>query len=580
MSRVVSFVRRHGPAVLLALAVGITSALSVFLVRGFPPIISTESLDSAWYHAVLNETIMGGEPWNAVLAEPLRWSPPVPVLAERVMAFPARLFGMTAHDALTMWRVLLPALLALSIYATSIVITRSRGFSLAASGAIPMLAPFVIAPIFSLSVLVGKKTPLLYTVYDRPVHPQFEAWLLILFMFGMVLALGRTGRRWFAVGSGLILGLLTYSYFWAWTWGYAFLGVLLLVSFLERKRSSVLTVLTAWGVALLIGSMEIIQLVRHAFGGGDAAYLERLGLDYGHVFADATLNFPIVVGLALLIASRKYLTTSIVRFAGAGLAATFIAVNQQLVTGRSFQPDHYLSLIGGALLVWVVAWFVWARIANRGFRARIVSAALMLLVAFLFQLGMQARIAQAAAPIARGLVPLQEVIDWLETHGEPRSAIFVDQRIGMALPALSRMKLWWHFYAMAVPTDDERNRNAAFIWFALAGLDAASLKQEAVAHPIEVSQYFTLTTSYEARLQFLAEHIEGIATEYETFIKDTDLGALLRRYHGDYVLSDRGLDLWDPKRFGPLEEVFRNERFTLYRVLPRVPGNPSFTEVF
>jgi len=568
MSRVASFVRRHGAAVLLALAVGVTSALSVFLVRAFPPVLSTESLDSAWYHAVLNETIMGGEPWNAVLAESLPSTPPVPVLAERVMAFPARLFGMTAHDALTIWRVLLPALLALAIYVASIVITRSRGFSLAASAAVPMLTPLVISPIFSLSVLLGTKTPLLYTVYDRPVHPQFEAWLVILFMLGMVLALERTGRRWVALGSGLILGLLTYSYLWAWTWGYVFLGVLLLVTFMERNRSSIRTVLTAWGVAILVGSMEIIQLVRHAFGGGDAAYLERLGLDAGHAFADATQNLPIVIGLALLIVSRKYLTKPIMRFAGAGLAATFIVVNQQLVTGRSFQPDHYLSLIGGALLVWVVAWSVWMRVANRGFRVRIASVALILLVAFLFQLGMQARIAQAATPIARDLASLQGAMDWLEMNAEPRSVVFTDQRIGMAIPALSRMKLWWHFYAMAVPVDEERSRNAAFMWFALADLDAPSLKQEAATHPIEVSQYFTLTTSYEARLRFLAEHIEEIATAYDAFLKDADLAGLLRRYHGDYVLADKTLDQWSPERFGPLEEVFRNERFTLYRVLP------------
>jgi hypothetical protein len=59
-----------------------------------------------------------------------------------------------------------------------------------------------------------------------------------------------------------------------------------------------------------------------------------------------------------------------------------------------------------------------------------------------------------------------------------------------------------------------------------------------------------------------------MATAYDAFLKDADLAGLLRRYHGDYVLADKTLDQWSPERFGPLEEVFRNERFTLYRVLP------------
>lgn len=528
--------------------------------QGIPAILSAETGDEAWYHAVLNETAAGGEPWNPIIAEAPAGKPPTPVLAEHVMSFPIRL-GLSVHATVVLWRFLLPFLASLVIYGVTLLVSRSRGLALSASVALPTMA-WLVAPFF---------LPLsTFTLFDRPVHPQFEIPLVVAFMGCVVLALERRGKEWLVIPASFFLGILVYSYLWAWTWGFVFLGLLALERALRREWRTVIQLAACALSAAIIGSPQLVSLLKVTAHPETTAYAIRLGLTFGHGFADALVNLPLVFGLAVLMWSRRALTPSILRFAGVGIGATFIAANQQLITGRAIQPDHYILLIGAPLVLWVLLWAAWTRIETRGERVRNTLIVAVAIVGVLIQLGMQYRIAQMSADAVQPVQPLSGVIRYLDANHPEGAVVFMGQQTGILLPALSRHKLWWQTYAMAAPQPIERIKEAAYVWFSLSAITPQTLANASVRNALSIAGYFTMSTSGMERERVVREDLPRIAMEFSDFLHATDASLALRSRRIDYILHQNG-DAWDPYRLGPIEEVYTNAPFTLYRVLPISP---------
>lgn len=564
----VRLLRPHFLAILFALLVGAVLCSGELMSRtmlgassrGIPAILSVETGDEAWYHAVLNETAAGGEPWNPIIAETPTGKSLAPVLAELVMSLPIR-FGLGVHSTVVLWRFLLPFLASLVMYAVTLILSRSRGLALSASIALPTLA-WVVAPFF---------LPLsAFTLFDRPVHPQFEIPILVAFMGCVVIALDKRGKDWLVIPASFLLGMLIYSYLWAWTWGFVFLGLLAIEHALRREWKPVSQLAACALSAAIIGSPQLVHLVQSAMNPEATEYAIRLGLTYGHGFADALVNLPLVFGLAVLMVSRRGLTPAVLRFAGTGIGATFIAANQQLVTGRAFQPDHYVLLIGAPLVLWALLWAAWTRIQTRGEMVRNVFITLVAMVGVLIQLGMQYRIARMSVAAIKHVQPLASVINYLDTNNPNGAVVFMGQQNGILLPALSRHKLWWQTYAMAAPQSRERILQAAFVWFSLAGITPQTLANLTPQNAALVSGYFTMSTSASERERLIRDDLSRISFEFSDFLQTTDASIALRSRRVDYILHQDG-DMWDPYRLGPITEVFSDAPFTLYRVEPVTP---------
>ncbi|MBU0540571.1 hypothetical protein KKF59_00595 [Patescibacteria group bacterium] len=576
------FSRRHFAAFLLACAVGLAMVSSgvAFRIwmgsdyRGIGMVISDVSLDNAWYHAVMQEALEGGRPWNAILAENKSAPYPVPDLAERILAMPGRLLSLDSATLLLVFRFLLPALLVLSLYGISWYFTRSKLFALVASAATTCLSFFLYSPANPFAVLFGTSQTLPYALFDRPVHPQFEAPLLWIFLFlavRLVFPTAGTGRmqrvRYLQIGVvGALLGFFTHTYFWAWTWGFAALAVLFAVCLIKKTYQGALHIVFAAGLALLIGAPKIWELASSLFVGGGSVYGARLSVYFGHVLAARGLNLPILATLLLFIWRRKFASAELRTFAVAGLSATLIALNQQIVTGISLQPDHYTAIIGASVSAWILTWVVWICVKNRGRFYERIFAAVIIIVSLAAVLVLQFRIFTQMRGINAGLQDFAEVAEWLNSNADNKTAVFANSQIGLLVPIYTRANLWWHFYAMAVPTDDVRIMHSAYTSFSLCEFTSDDIARMALRQPQDLAQNFTLSIIKEDREGIVAERLQRWQAGYEDFQRKQSLPEAVRAYRIDYVLYDKKLDQCDPRKIGVSEAVMENARFALYKI--------------
>ncbi len=526
--------------------------------RGIAPIISPVSQDAAWYHAVMAEAMRGGKPWNAVLLETKHRPYPIPDLAERIMALPGRWFHAGADNVLLGWRFVLPTLFLLVVYSVSWRLTRSRLFSLTSATAVVCLSYVVYGPLNAFSILFGRTPPLLYTLYDRPVHPQFEAPFLWALFYVWIRVFEQPDKKKYWLSAGLIIGLLMYTYVWAWTWSLALLFALIVQSMQARQPRVFIALLKSGGVGMALGLPALISVISASH---DAGYALRLAAVFGHQFASWTYNVPLILALGALYAARRFVSAHIYRLSVAGLMATFIAVNQQIVTGISLQPDHYMSMIGSSLVLWIFLCVGWSGMKSSHPR---IAAVIVLLLSLTVQMLFQYRIFTSNRVFMANLQLFSGVATWLNEHATRDDVVFSNQNIGLLIPIYTPAHLWWHFYAMATPIDPKRIEQAAFTWFELLDLTSTAVRQAFGRDPIGMTQYFTLSIFAEQRLEFVQNELPGALARYEQFREHISPRDALRSYRVDYVLFDKLEDHWDPARLGVGEKVFENERFTLY----------------
>ncbi|MBI4139079.1 hypothetical protein HY479_02915 [Candidatus Uhrbacteria bacterium] len=567
----VGLLKKNALPFLLAITIGASMVASLAFFRGWigdgyrgiDPVLSPVTQDGAWYYALVEEAMEGGMPWHAALFEGKTDPYPIPDLAERILAFPGRVFGWSAQATLLFWRFVLPALLTCVIFFVTERATGSRELALFSSTTSVLFAPVLYPLLHFVQTLLGWAPSLPFTIYDRPVHPQFEAPFIWLFLFFATTAVLGSKRRWNAVAAALIFGLLAHTYFWAWTFCLAALTVLFVIACIRRSRAAVLTVAGMELIGLLIAAPKIAALVTSAFLSGNSSYAERLATFSGHAFASWTFNLPIVMALAAFLWRRRFASLGLRIFVAAGLGGSFIALNQQVATGVSIQPDHYVGLITASFVLWVLAWIFWTFTKEWRLPVRRAAFAGIVLAGFVMTFVFQYRSYLTHREYTAALQPFSEVAAWLNTHAESQSVVFANQQTGLLVPIFAHQNLWWHFYALATPVPEDRIEHAAFTWFWLLGLEPSDLRAAAEQQPLELSQYFTLTTIFEQRLEFIRRQIDGIVARYESFRATRTLPEALRAYRADFILVDRKLDTWDPERLGAGREVFRNERFIL-----------------
>ncbi len=560
--------------ILFSIAIGVVMSASIIFFRvwigdayrGVDPILSPVTQDGAWYHATVKEAMEGGNSWHAALFEGKGDAYPVPDLAEKILAVPGRIFGMEAQSLLLFWRFVLIAFFAFVIFFVTKRIEGSSSFAYFATGISVLLAPLLYPLANPVMTLLGYSPSMPFTIYDRPVHPQFEAPFVWLFLYFATAAILEPKKKRNAILAGLIFGLLAHTYFWAWTFCLAALVVLALIATVSRSRVAISRVAITAGLGLLIAAPKIASLVRFTFFGNDASYAERMAAYSGHAFASWTLNLPVVLALALLIWRRRFASPWVRTFAATGLGGSFIALNQQIVTGISIQPDHYVQLITASFSLWIFAWTSWTFIRSwRPIAVRIAVIAAVFL-GFAVALVFQYRSYIAHREYTADLQPFSEIATWLNANAAPQSVVFANQQTGLLVPIYTHQNLWWHFYALATPISQERIEHAAFTWFRLFGIEPSDLRPLAERQLIDFSQYFTLSTLYEQRLDFIKRNIDGIVSRYEVFQREKSLPEALREYRVDYVLVDKKLDTWDPHELGVGETLVENGRFVLYAV--------------
>ncbi len=143
----------------------------------------------------------------------------------------------------------------------------------------------------------------------------------------------------FVLGAGALFGFLFYVYFYAWTFAIAFLAALAFACVLWRKWRSFFVTIAIGSIGVLLGLCKLVAFYRFF----TSAMGEQISYFFLTIHGRGFIMSTTGVATAILFSVYLYLrrTDKNNFFIFAMILAGWIALEQQMITGRTVQYGHY-----------------------------------------------------------------------------------------------------------------------------------------------------------------------------------------------------------------------------------------------
>jgi len=193
-------------------------------------------------------------------------------------------------------------------------------------------------------------------IYSRIIDPYFASLIFFIYLNLLVKA-SKSAEVKYKIFSALTFGLLFYIYFYAWSFTLALNGSLFLVLLIKKDFASAKKILFISLVGLILGSYTLIGLLSSLGSayGEQASYFILMSSGHRPVFS----KIGLITLVLLAIYWYKKRDDQNLPFISAIILAGWIALNQQIITGKMIQYGHYywyfvvpLSIITGFYLIW------------------------------------------------------------------------------------------------------------------------------------------------------------------------------------------------------------------------------------
>lgn len=377
MHTFLSHARHHWVALVVAAC---TSVLVLSPLIAFPFVAGSAyqgintahfGTDAHYYLSRMNDALAGHALGQPFLVEGKDAQDPTFSYVERIVTAPVRVLGVADYLDVPVFYNTLNALgvFALILVMYAFIFRMSRDRLLAAS-----LAFFVIC---GYSVIFNKG--LFFTdfnVYGRSPWPWVSSLALFTFLYYLHKSLFELEQRRSLVCAAGFLGLLFYVYFYAWTFAGALMSALVVTYALKREWARVIRVLVIGTAGLVIGAYNLWHLLTF--------YTSPAGERMAYFLFAMSSHAPIMSKVGLVTAVLAAVCVWRVRrdpqapFLWAIIAAGWIALNQQVVTGHVVQYGHYYWYFVVPLSIIVAGYFVHRLLPQR---ARVFLPVALLVVA-------------------------------------------------------------------------------------------------------------------------------------------------------------------------------------------------------
>ncbi len=425
-----------------------------------------------------------------------------------------------------------------------------------------------------------------FNIYGRPTFPYVSSLGFFTYLNLLVKSL-RTNQRWYVMWSGLALGWLFYSYFYGWTFALALTGVLFVLYALTRDFNRAKKVFTIAVIGVALGAYNVIKMLLY-FRTPDGKQLSYfLWSTYGHLSIFSKIGFVTLLLFVLYVYRRRRDQSLIV--IGAFILAGWVALNQQLLTGRVVQYGHYywffivpLSVIASFFMLWSL--LPWQRV-----RTTLFSAAI--LIVYLNTAVGQYQSLWTTYANKMNEQNYRPLIDWLQKTDHPGVILAEDDASAYLFTIYTSHDLFWHSVGTVHTTPIRRFKDALFVYSYLNKLSRHNFSgylTSELGHPDRPSLYKELYTNLEGYwsgleyytyrnklvnfdpeiLQKRAATLASLSREYTALAKDPkNILNVLRAYHVDYIVWDKNIHPeWDLAFIPHLEKVVAAGMITLYKI--------------
>ena len=539
---------------IFALVVGLISVLPQFFLllragSGYQGIVYSDSNDDYSYLARMREITEGhwlvGSPYffeyKNIFPVHLPWG-------EYFYALPVMVFHISLTGFLLFSKFLFPAVLFLLIFYLIIKLSEdSDSFSSrlnAIAGAMLVTLGYDFVDFkYALNIFLGRAELFHPLIWTRPVNPITGALMLFLVII-LTWRLINYPKYRYAAAIGVLTSLML-AYVFSWGLAVAIVGLLLLF-FLGRKNLKVAFCLF---LSLALSGLLTLPYWWQMVFLGRSGSLGRNGMYFTHALIGNKFIIVCLVLFSVIMALQYYQLKKVGGqmklwwfFCLTLLLGSLAAFNQQIITGRTIWPGHFVQYtIPLGLVVFAVVMNNWLKPNFKYLWAICLTA--IFIATFFFGL-LSALSYDKILPAFLQIQKKSELLNWLAINVAGDCVVLTDnEKMQFIIPAYSQCDDYYSIWTFAgVPKD--RILHNYFSYLQIKNIKPATVRDYLSANKFEIIMlYFSNWDQMFGRVDtnWLTEKMEMTAQQYEEFYR-RDFYQAIKSYRINYVLTDDQLD--------------------------------------
>lgn len=558
---------------IFAVIVGLISvapeAITIFsLGKNYQSIPFFKVNDNLFYLAKIQDILEGH--WRAnspALYEYKNSTSLILPIGEYLYALPAKLFNLRVDLILVFYKFLLPAALFILSYILVINLSKNSDnfgdkINAVATSLFIALGNDLVNLKNSWLLVTGQMHSFITLGWTRPVNPIIGGILLFIFLL-LVWKIINRGRWQIAFIAGIILALMLY-YFFSWALGVIVISLLAFI-YLLKKNYKIFANLSIIILISFVSSLFYWRNILMTIVSGQGQELAvRSGLLYFH-----SPLFNKVLLLSLLIFLPCFVYEFIVNkrqnisldnwwwFCSALLSGGLVALNQQIITGRTVWPYHFTQYTVPFAIIALMLLF------NNFIKPKLYwlwQAAVTLIIVFSLAYGIASgRSAIYEGKVMKNLQNYGAVMSWLNTNALKDCVVLtIDKEddaprtLEQLIPAVSHCNVYTTGWLHLGPTPPDRILHNYLVMLKLKGIGGNNIDNYLLTHQDEVRGYFFKDMSmanaavYEKNDPYILEKINYVSGAYKEFIKK-DFTQELKKYRLDYIATAEELSAANKK---------------------------------
>lgn len=513
---------------------------------------------------------------------------------EYFYAITSMLFNISPVDAIIFSRLFLPPILFLLVYFLIRRLTIntnlfSNKINAVSGGLFVVFGYDLLDYRHVLSSISGKYFLADYfLLWARPVNPILGGVFLMSFLL-LIFSIGQKAKKnWFYVaGASVFLALMISTYFFSWVMAFMIAGVFAIILFLKKDYKKVIKLLEIFflGILLAIPYLYTTWQMRSISLNDDS--FARSGMFYTHYpmvnkLMLAVLVLYLIVTLFINFLKRRNFKNNPLYsenwfwFCLALIVGSLAAYNQQIITGRTVWPYHFVQYsIPLSIIVVMVLFYNFLR---KNFFYLWVSGISIIVGSSLF-FGVYTQII-VYKKYSKDYLDKQKyalLFDWLNEKEKDCVVLvggdfgFKERGLNYLIPAFTHCNVYdsdWVFFGIPY----ERVRHNYFFHLLFNGVTEKNIEEYLARHKEEVRAYsfsnwkglFNVKDFPDFPDDKIEERIKKIKEEYPQFLSK-ELKSELKKYKINYIITKKDFPKMTSKIMNQMDMVYSLDDIGVYQ---------------
>ncbi len=426
-----------------------------------------------------------------------------------------------------------------------------------------------------------------YNMYGRTMIPFTSFFFFFIYLNALVRSF-ITRKRIAILFAAITFGIIFYIYFFAWTFALALNGILFLICLYRRDWQFVKHIVLITGVGLLLGSYQLFTMSKF--------FLSPAGEQADYYHWSSHTRQPIFSKIGAVSLALWFFIFIILKKVNKhqwlllGIILTgWVALNQQVITGKSLQIGHYYWYFIVPLGIIVNFYLLWQFVAKE--RARELLLAGVTLVVFLNTAVGQYRSFLPSIGPTQDIQEYRPILDILNTVPEQSVVLANDNYSGYLITIYTNHDLFWHSDSALTNTPLERFEEGFFVFHYLNKNFRDNIEESVhkyMVGKIEGSYYKTQYKQIEGyRSGFdYYDYLRRIAIndpellerrkvilgdlveKYKKINNPEGIISILKKYGTNYIVWDRAAHPeWDLSFIANKKLIYTHNNLFLYQII-------------